>query len=88
MITPPYRIAAFNPRTAATLVLVPSVGYVMGYVCMRVLQSARTASNPEPMAETDLAMNSCPFANQFDIDGNIHIVAHHEPTALEHGIPG
>jgi NhaP-type Na+/H+ or K+/H+ antiporter len=33
MITPPYRIAAFNLGTAATLVLVTAgIGYVMGFV--------------------------------------------------------
>lgn len=33
MITPPYKIAAFNLATAATLVLVTAgVGYLMGYV--------------------------------------------------------
>jgi hypothetical protein len=53
---------------------------------MRVL--GRTTSNPELMSATDVATNSCPFANQFDIDGDIHFVAHYEPTALEHGIPG
>ena len=32
MITPPYRIAAFNLTTAATLVLLTgSIGYVMGF---------------------------------------------------------
>jgi hypothetical protein len=33
MITPPYKIAAFNLGTAATLVLVTAgIGYVMGWV--------------------------------------------------------